>query len=188
MAKFNCRICGKEFERRGKKAKTAKFCSFKCAGISRRGIIPKGLKKWIERNKKPENYLTCERCGRKFYVSPSLRKGRRFCSIKCRDKSGYLDKKYRGRNHWNWKEKTFLSGYAYVWSPNHPNKTSSQRVAEHRLVMEKHLGRYLTKNEEVHHINGIKDDNRIKNLELVIKRIHHGKTKCPYCQRGFKVK
>lgn len=57
-------------------------------------------------------------------------------------------------------------GYVMKKVPDHPNANSRQEVREHRLVMEDHLGRYLTKDERIHHKNGIRNDNRIGNLEL----------------------
>ena len=67
---------------------------------------------------------------------------------------------------------TSKSGYCYKYVPQHPQRSNSGYVEEHRLVMEKHVGRYLERNEVVHHLNQNKSDNRIENLQLLTKKAH----------------
>lgn len=55
------------------------------------------------------------------------------------------------------------NGYVMIYSPEHP-RNSRKYVYEHVIVCEKKLGRFLTGKERVHHINGIKNDNREENL------------------------
>lgn len=67
---------------------------------------------------------------------------------------------------------TTASGYILVAAPEHPQADSKGYVRLHRLVMETHLGRYLTEEEVVHHKDGDKANNDISNLELMNKREH----------------
>ena len=101
----------------------------------------------------------CCFCHRPYTSSPSLRK--KFCGAACYDKSK------KGSGNPNWKGgRIMISGYVYLYSPTHPAATKLGYVAEHRLVMEASLGRYLNAQEAVHHINEDRCDNRIANLHL----------------------
>ena len=62
------------------------------------------------------------------------------------------------------------TGYILVQQPSHPASQQNGYVAEHRLVMETLLARYLLPEETVHHINGFRDDHRPENLELWASR------------------
>lgn len=74
------------------------------------------------------------------------------------------------------------SGYILIKNRTHPRANQKGYILEHRLVMEYKLGRYLLPNEQVHHINGIKDDNQPENLKLVSSDEHQGYTKlCKNC-------
>lgn len=79
-------------------------------------------------------------------------------------------------------------GYIQIWLPEHPNAKIGGYIHEHRLVMSKKLGRPLETWEFVHHKNGIKDDNRLNNLEIVTKNLHFGDVVCPHCNKTFKIR
>lgn len=72
-------------------------------------------------------------------------------------------------------------GYIFISAPNCSSSDCNGYVREHRLVMTRFLGRPLKTEEQVHHINGVRDDNRIENLMLFASgsehRKFHGKIK-----------
>ena len=88
-------------------------------------------------------------------------------------------------NHGMWKggKTTDKAGYILLHMPDHPDANCAGYVREHRYVMEQHLGRRLTKQEVVHHIDDDVSNNDISNLELFENNASHLagtlKRKCP---------
>lgn len=105
-------------------------------------------------------------CGLEFCDRP--RKGPKYCQ-------GHEKQKQKGKEFtplkriWQKVGYKTSEGYVLLWKPEHPDSTKGGYVAEHRYVMEQHIGRRLMKFENVHHKNGVRDDNRIENLELWVR-------------------
>lgn len=100
-------------------------------------------------------------------------------------------KAHKGKQSFHWKggRRRTQHGYVEIWMPEHPNSNKNGYVLEHRYVVAEHIGRPLTQTEDVHHKNGIKDDNRIENLELLEKADHtkkHTNNKEKYYEAAMK--
>lgn len=80
-----------------------------------------------------------------------------------------------GNRHYNWKGGRVYDSHGYIllYNPRHPNCNYNGYVFEHRLIIEKYLGRYLKPKEIIHHKNGIRDDNRLKNLRIFNNHSEH---------------
>ena len=121
-------------------------------------------------------YIRCKFCGKEFYIRRCLIKIRKYCSIYCSDKGkkGWHHSKEakekvsfanKGKKHGQWNGGiTFSRGYKMILNPIHPACNFYGYVREHRIIVEKQLGRYLKPKEKVHHLNKIKTDNRPENL------------------------
>lgn len=81
----------------------------------------------------------------------------------------------KGHRHPTWKGGKFqrVSGYVYVYCPEHPRAESGRYVPEHILVWEKYHGKSVPEGFHVHHLNGIKNDNRPENLAALDVKDHN---------------
>jgi hypothetical protein len=126
--------------------------------------------------------FVCEYCGKIVIRRKRADSKYRFCSSSCAAKVviSIANKRNRfGSRNSFWKGGKWKNSYGYVliYSPNHPhpNHQKGKYVFEHRLVIENYLKRYLKIGERIHHINGIKDDNRLENLKLFSSQGEHFK-------------
>jgi len=122
-------------------------------------------------------WQACPDCGKEQWVE-LLARGKP-TSIRCRVCSN------KGARNPMWKGGRLRTncgrGYVKVWvHPDDPlhamSKDGNNYVPEHRLVMAQSLGRPLKKGEIVHHLNGIRDDNRLENLALTSLSEHQHNT------------
>jgi len=129
----------------------------------------------------------CIVCDEEFVTYPSKVKiGRgKYCSKECcllntalTGEEGIktrFSKNRKPHNFKGWRYQQSRKGggrYILIFKPGHPHCTKAGYVREHRLVMEKKLGRYLEKGEIVHHKDDDSENNTIDNLELMSKINH----------------
>jgi len=77
-------------------------------------------------------------------------------------------------NHYNHKGfRIKAGGYVKVKQVGHPRADSRGYVFEHILVAETKYGRLIGRNEHIHHLNEVKNDNRPENIAVLAKSAHH---------------
>ena len=148
------------------------YCS-ECLEEKRKDVIERYKKNNKEKMKEitkryhDKHKKKCKYCGRLIWLD----------STRCRHCARFDRKKKKIR--------VDKSGYIQIYSPKNPNADHRGYVYEHRLVVEKKIGRYLKKEEAVHHIDGDKSNNQIENLMLFPTHKEHMKFHTKIIQFGY---
>lgn len=172
-----CIICGVEFQPT-KRSPASEVCSHSC---NAKNNTIKRQKKFMP-NK-------CATCGKELKRLSRLK----YCSLKCSGLSR------RGKEHPCFKGKVYTGkkmhpeGYVYLLNREHPFASKEHYILEHRMVVEEWLNKNnplsehlievnglkcLRKDVVVHHLNGLKADNRIENLGIYASQSKHIKEHC----------
>lgn len=178
-----CIICGKENYVIDTKKFPINFCSYSC------------YEEWTKFNKEPN--CKCSICKKEIYVKPSRLKRVKngiCCSKECtyKLKSEYTrgDKNHqfalKGELNSSFKGLEIIhNDYIYEYYPFHPKCSKDGRIRQHRLIIEQNYKLFdsmyfekinnilVLKNDyDIHHINEIKHDNRLENLQILTKSEH----------------
>ena len=142
-----CKICKNVFYRYYRHD-VGYYCSKKCYQTT----LPNG------------KYVICVNCKKEKYRTPSKYNAskRQFCSFYCFKAYNRCENSHK----WlGWRMNN--NGYMKC-------EMNGKIISQHRVIMEKHIGRKLEQFEHIHHKNGIRHDNRVENLELWATRQPYG--------------
>jgi len=186
-----CEQCHKTFSVRASLAANRRFCSWECklAHDASRKITVKcaNCGRAIETYRsRPQKYCSqsCAMSARnRTNANPSKhrdisgKKNPMYGHGLTGERNGMYGKTGSQNPAWSGGRKLRADGYVLVYCPDHPHAISDGDntiyVLEHRLVMEKHIGRYLDPQEVVHHIDGNPRNNAIENLQLFASQSEH---------------
>lgn len=145
MVKLVCPQCGKTFEKYAHEHRVIRGQAIYCSRECYR--------EWY----KCKNTRVCLMCGKQYISS---RASRKVCSTECAHK-------YRSAcaEHKVYMENGYLVEH-------HKGYNKKGNAKQHRMIVEEYIGRKLEPYEVVHHINGVKTDNRIENLQVMTASEH----------------
>ncbi len=155
----SCLTCGKPFYRQPAYiVQDRRYCSQPC---------------WNTAQRVDQIEKICVGCGNPFFVAPSEH-FIKTCSRAC--KAFGSVKRPTGRVHNGKPVRKDRKGYVWLWEPSHPNKIYGGWQPEHRMVVERQIGRILTSDKHVDHRDQDKSNNDPSNLQVLTPSDHGKKT------------
>ena len=172
-----CLVCNNEYYVKPSRSDTSKYCSRDCYVISMNGKgnhfygnkHSDGTRKRLSIALSGKNHPLFGKHhseGTKLKMSEAHTGMTHSDETKRKISENHADFRMEKSGKWKGGKTKDINGYIITLKPDHPFAMATGYISEHRIIAEKHLKRYLTSTEVIHHINKIRDDNRPENLFL----------------------